>query len=182
MDLEEKHIPLERTTLFTGVRFNVEGRTFTGNDKRRDLVIHPGAVVILPVLDPQTYLLIRNWRFAVEKTLWELPAGTLEPDEPPEKTAYRELIEETGYQAGSITPLTSFYSTPGFCNEKIHAYLATDLKHVGQALEDDEEIFVEKVPINRVMELIRSGDLQDAKSIVTILYCQQFYIKGSENV
>jgi len=171
-----KESPLERTSVFQGVRFSVDTVLFPGQGERqrRDVVIHPGAVVILPLLDADTYVLIRNYRFAVEETLWELPAGTLEPGEPPDETAARELIEETGYRAGVLSPLTSFYSSPGICNELLHVYLATDLEYVGQQLEEGEEITVEKVDRAGVWELIRSGALRDAKSIASILYHAQF--------
>lgn len=174
----KKH-PLKRTSAFQGVRFSVDTVLFPGEGevRRRDVVIHPGAVVILPLLDADTYILIRNYRFAVEETLWELPAGTLEPGEPPEQTAARELIEETGYRARVLTHLTSFYSSPGICNEILHVYLATDLEYVGQRLEEGEEITVEKLDRDRVWELMRSGVLRDAKSIASILYHTQFVNK-----
>ncbi len=101
--------------VYKGVRFDVctlEVKGKDGRGKQRDAILHPGAVVILPINDEKTIILIRNERFVVGERLWELPAGTLEPNEPPLETAKRELIEETGFKAQSMTPLMDFYSTP----------------------------------------------------------------------
>ncbi|MCE5319238.1 MAG: NUDIX hydrolase, partial [Parachlamydia sp.] len=105
---------MEADTVYHGDRFDVVSLPI-GNNKRRDVILHPGAVVILPILDHEHILLIRNQRFAVGKELWELPAGTLEKGEAPLETAKRELIEETGYEAAEMEPLTQFYTSPGFC-------------------------------------------------------------------
>ncbi len=151
-------------TVFKGTRIEVK------QIGKREVVIHPGAVVILPLLDKDTILMIRNERFAVDETLWELPAGTLEPEEHPQATAERELVEETGYSAGNIEFLTSFYTTPGFCNERMFAYVAKDLTFVGQDLDEGESITVEKLPRNTVLQMIRTGEIHDAKTIATILF------------
>ncbi len=90
----------------------------------REFVSHPGAVVILPLLTPTTLILIRNHRFAIDQSLWELPAGTLEPNEDLLVCAHRELEEETGYRAKQMTPLLEFFSSPGYCNEKLFVYKA----------------------------------------------------------
>lgn len=140
----------------------------------RELVVHPGAVVILPLLPDGTIALIRNRRWAVSEELWELPAGTLEPPEPPDQCAARELIEETGYAAESITPMTKFYSCPGFCTEMLYAFLATGLNHVGQQLEETELITVVPTPLERSLDMIRNGDIRDAKTIATLLYYANF--------
>ena len=150
-----------------------------GNNHERDFIEHPGAVVVLPLLDAtpgsEQVVMIRNQRFAVGGELLELPAGTLEPaPETPESCAGRELIEEAGYAAGTLTELTTFYTTPGFCNEKMYAYLATDLTHVGQQLEANEQITAEVMPLTRVMELARSGALQDGKTLATLLFYTSF--------
>lgn len=141
---------------------------------KREFVIHPGAVVILPLLSDTEVILIRNERFVVNEILWELPAGTLEPDEKPIDAAYRELIEEIGYQAKVIEPLFEFFTTPGFCNEKIHAFAAKDLTLVGQNLDPDEKITAEVLQWGKVMAMIKNGTIHDCKTIATLLYYSQF--------
>src|SRR3954468_11141675 len=101
--------------------------TPSGKTKTREIVRHPGACVIVPLLDDGRVCLIRNWRIAVGQTLIELPAGTLEPPEPPEETANRELIEETGYRAKQIQFLQAFFLSPGILDEKMHLYVAQGL-------------------------------------------------------
>lgn len=158
--------------VFKGGRFTVyatDVATSQGSSKRKEFIAHPGAVVILPIIDQERIVMIKNERFAVGQELWELPAGTLEPDELPEQTAYRELIEETGYQASKVVPLTKFYTTPGICNEVMHAYVAEDLQEVGQALEEGEKITVEIVTWQAVFEKIRKGEICDGKTLTTLL-------------
>ena len=136
-----------------------------GGTAQRELVVHPGAAVILPLTGDGGVVMIRNYRFAVGRELWELPAGTLEPPELPADCAARELREETGYQAGRIEPLGQYYSSPGFCTELVHAFVAEDLTHVGQELDAGERIRVERVEVRRVEEMMRGGEIADAKSI-----------------
>ena len=112
--------------------------------------------------------MIRNHRAAVGRELWELPAGTLEPGEAPEKTAARELEEETGYRPGRVEKLGEFYTTPGLTDELMRAYVATDLVAAGQKLEAGERIEAEVVPAARVMELVDSGELMDGKSLAAL--------------
>ena len=130
--------------------------------------------MVLPVTDDGRILLIRNDRFAIGQTLWELCAGTLEPGEEPARCAARELVEETGYRAASLDPLCGFYTCPGFCTEYLHCFLAAGLEHVGQSLDEGEKIEVEALPAPRVMEMIRSGQVRDAKTIATMLYWWTF--------
>lgn len=137
----------------------------------REIVDHPGAVVILPFLDPDTILLIKNDRPVVQEKLLELPAGTLEQGEEPLTCAARELEEETGYKAAHIEPLFSCYSTPGFCNEKLFFFLAKDLTHVGQNLDPTEEIEVVPTKFTRALEMIKSGEVHDAKTSLGLLAC-----------
>jgi ADP-ribose pyrophosphatase len=161
-----------RQTVFEGVKFSVEALKIRLDDGRcadRELVIHPGAVVILGVLDDGRVVMIRNVRFAVEQTLWELPAGTLEIGEDPAACAARELIEETGYEATRIEKLCEFYSSPGICTEKMYAFIATGLRHVGQDLDETEQIDVCPVSIDELMGMIESGEVQDAKTLATVL-------------
>jgi ADP-ribose pyrophosphatase len=139
-----------------------------GRSVQRELVVHPGAVVILAVTDGEEVVMIRNVRFAVGQELWELPAGTLEPGEPPVECAVRELREETGYLAERLTPLARFYSSPGFCTELLHVFEARGLTHVGQDLEADERIRVEVLPLSRVRQMMLAGEIVDGKTLAAL--------------
>jgi ADP-ribose pyrophosphatase len=170
-------------TLLTTTKFRVVRETITsqgGKPKTREIVRHPGACVIVPLLEDGRVCLIRNWRIAVNETLVELPAGTLEPPEPPEKTAERELIEETGYRATSIQFLHAFYLSPGILDEKMHLYLATGLTAGQAAREEGEEIENWLVPLDEAVQMIFSGQIKDAKTIVGLLWAQRLYRKQPE--
>lgn len=174
-DMTQDDYPTRR--IFTGVKFAVDQITVPtrdGSTAVRERITHPGAVVVLPITQDDRVVMIRNHRFAVGQTLWELCAGTLEPPEPPAACAGRELIEETGYEAGRIESLCQFYTTPGMTNELMHAFVAHDLKHVGQQLEATEQIEVELVPRADVLQMVRTGEIVDAKSIAALLYHQAF--------
>jgi len=158
----------------------------SGGSQRREIAEVADAVVILPLLAADEaaaaglgfrgpgVVMIRNERFAVGKTLLELPAGTLEPGEDPAACAARELAEETGYEAQQIERLTAFYPSPGFCTEKLHAFVATGLTAVGQSLDETERITPEPMPLSRAYDLIRDGTIEDAKTIATLLYFKAF--------
>jgi ADP-ribose pyrophosphatase len=164
--------------VFHGVRFDVEALSIQGEDGkifRREFVVHPGAVVILPIVDDDRLVMIKNERFAVNKNLWELPAGTLEPAEAPKTTALRELIEETGYSAKSIELMTTFYTSPGISNELMYAYCASELDEVGQNLEETEKITVEILSWTDVLSMIKKGVICDGKTLAALLFYQAFY-------
>ncbi len=141
-------------------------RMDTGEVVPRDLVEFDNAVVVVPVLADGSVVLIRNERFAVGEDLYEFPAGKLDRrDEAPEDCASRELTEETGYTAGRLEKLGGFYSCPGAATEYLHAFAAVELTAGRQRLEEHERIEVELVGPERIDEMIRSGELHDAKSI-----------------
>ena len=173
-----KAIP-ESKIMLHGGRFDVHRLELMRNGKKttRDVVIHPGAVSILPILNDSQIVMIRNSRFAVGKMLWEIPAGTLEPNEAPLETAKRELIEETGYSGKEFELLTIFYTSPGFCNEVMHAYVAKQLTYEGQKLEDSEEISVEVVKWKDALKMIENNEICDGKTIASLLYYRQFRLK-----
>ena len=160
-----------RKKLLETPRFSVERREYDGGDAAplvRDVVVHPGAVVILPIWDEERVVMIRNERHAAGETLWELPAGTREPGESGIETAKRELIEETGYEAGAIEPLAEFFTSPGILSELMHAFVATDLTHVGQQLEHGERIDVEVVEAARLRRMMREGTIRDGKTLAVL--------------
>ena len=171
----------EPELLLTTSKFCVVRETITtptGKTKTREIVRHPGACVIVPLLDDGRVCLIRNWRFAVNQTLIELPAGTLEPPEPPEKTAERELIEETGYRAKQIRFLHAFFLSPGILDEKMHLYLATGLTAGETAREEGEEIENWLVPWDNAIAMIFNREIQDAKTMVGLLWVDRLRRDG----
>ncbi|UCD73924.1 MAG: NUDIX hydrolase [Phycisphaerales bacterium] len=156
---------------FSGRLFDVEVLVQTGPDGRivqREVVRHPGAVVVIPVLEDRRLAMIRNYRVATGERLWELPAGKLERGEDPQLAALRELEEETGYRARAIDKLGEFYTSPGFADELIRAFLAEDLEQVGQCLEAGEDIELERLPLERVLAMIDRGEIRDAKTIAAL--------------
>jgi ADP-ribose pyrophosphatase len=166
-----------RETLFEGPIFRVERFEVelpTGQKVVRDAVRHPGAVVILPRLADGRVLLIRNYREVVGRWLFELPAGTLEPGEHPDDAAPRELEEETGHRAASLTKMTEFLATPGMCDERMFVYLADQLSPTAQNLDEGECIEVVPTPLEAALEMVRDGQIEDAKTIAALLYFDRF--------
>lgn len=135
----------------------------------RDIIEHPGAVVILPMVDEGHVCLIENYRIAVRQTLVELPAGTLEKGEQPIETAHRELAEETGFRASTMEPLCEFFMSPGILQERMHLFLATGLTAGEPALEPDEVIQPRIVTWADAVQMAMAGGIQDAKSLTGIL-------------
>lgn len=168
---------VSRRTLHQGRKFRFDAVTVEGRGATSEVhgIRHPGAVVILPIIDGpegRSIVMIRNFRPLLGdqgKVIWELPAGTVERDDPVEVTAHRELSEETGYRAQHLAHLGRFYTTPGMTDEVMWAFAAYGLSHVGARPEADEFITVEHVPVSRALAMVDGGDLADAKSIVAIL-------------
>lgn len=150
-----------------------------GSTGELEMVRHPGASAVVPFLsdpagpDPQL-LLIRQYRYAALDVLYEIPAGRLEANEAPELCAHRELQEETGCTAGTMEFLHTMYTTPGFTDEKIHLFLASDLTRGESATEADEFISTEVVSLAQALEMIRDGRIMDAKTALGILYAAGF--------
>jgi ADP-ribose pyrophosphatase len=139
-----------------------------------EIVRHPGAAAVVPFIDPDHVVLIRQYRYATGRYLYEIPAGKLMKGESPLSCARRELEEEIGYRARRFKKLISAYTSPGFCNELIHIYMAVDLLRTQQNLESCEVLEVIKLPVHKVQAMIRSGKIQDAKSIIGLeLACQR---------
>lgn len=150
--------------LYKGKKFQLEV------DGERATINHPGAAVILPLIDPEHFVIIQVERPSVKETLWELPAGTLEEGEFPLTCAKRELAEETGYTAKNIKELFSFYASPGYSTEKLTAFLATDLKKGKQKLEKDENIEVQIISFTDAIKMIKENKIVDGKTIATLLH------------
>jgi ADP-ribose pyrophosphatase len=163
--------------LYRAQRFHIERvvqTTADGQEHQREVVRHPGAVVVLPLLPDGRVVLVKIFRAAVGETLIELPAGTLDRAETPRETALRELAEETGYRAGKIEHLLTYCMSPGILDEKMHLFLATELTPGETALEAGEEIESFSCPWDEALQLIRSGKIHDAKSLVGLLYYERF--------
>lgn len=164
-----------RVVLHRGAKFDYVESVWQGpkgRELRRQFVQHPGSVVVLPILErpgePDKIVLIRNFRHAVGQELWELPAGTRDRVEPIERCAERELVEETGYRAGRLDRLGSFYTGPGLTDELMHAFVARGLELVGQDLEEDEGISVHPLEVARVLRMAERAELVDSKSLAAI--------------
>ncbi|HXT60701.1 MAG TPA: NUDIX hydrolase [Pirellulales bacterium] len=154
-------------------RFTVVRRQYATADGKthvRESVQHPGAVMILPLLADGRVCLIRNFRWAVDQTLIELPAGTLEPNEDPRDTARRELEEETGFKAETIEPLCQFFMSPGILNERMHLFLATGLAAGPTRLEAGEQIEKCIVDWPEAVRMAEDGRIQDAKTLVGLFW------------
>ncbi len=167
----------QEETLFTGRRFRVVRRRQTlqdGSQHDREVILHPGAVVILPLLPHDRLLLIRNHRAAVDETLIELPAGTLEPGEEPSVAARRELEEETGYRAGSLEFVHAFWMSPGILRERMHLYVARDLTHGQMHLDAGEQIEPLTLTWQEALDLVRTGQIQDAKTLIGLLWADRW--------
>ena len=147
----------------------------TGRRTRREVVVHPGAVVVLPFLPDGRVLLIRNRRYAIGQVLIELPAGTMEKNEDPMNCAGRELLEETGYLAARLRPIGNFFPSPGVLTEKMYAFAAYDLERQRQALEEGEEIALMPVGFEEAVEMIRDGQIVDGKTIAALLTYERFH-------
>lgn len=136
---------------------------------QREVVHHGGSAVIVPVFDDGTVVLVRQYRHPTVRYLLEVPAGTLASGERPEAGAARELEEELGLRAARLEKLSEFFVSPGFCEEKMWIYLATGLTEGQQSPEDDEVLEVVRMPIADALEMITSGEIQDAKTIIGLI-------------
>ena len=136
-----------------------------GSRKTREILVHPGAAAIVPVVNEQV-LLVEQYRAAVGRATLEIPAGTLEEGESPEECAWRELIEETGFRASNWTTLTAYYPSPGYSSEIIHVFKASGLEKVSDA---DAEFPLRHMPLTEVQTRIRTGEIMDSKTIIGVL-------------
>jgi ADP-ribose diphosphatase len=140
-----------------------------GREATYGIVEHPGAVAIVPRFDNGDVIMLKQFRVAVGGEIYEIPAGTLNPGEPPAATARRELIEETGHRCGRLRKIAEFYTAPGFCTELMRLYVAENLTPAHADGDDDEVIRPERMSWGRAMDLVRRGRVRDAKSIVGLM-------------
>lgn len=169
--------------VYTGRVINLDIDTVRypdGNEGPLEMIRHPGAAAVLPLLAPfeapdPSVLLIHQYRYAANGNLWEVPAGRLDKGEKPEDCARRELEEETGAACDRLDFLATIYTTPGFTDERIHLFAARVTSMSEHRREQDEFIEVKAWPMSRVLEMIRTGEMTDGKSIVLVLYYNQFH-------
>jgi len=172
---EEK---IDSRRVFEGKMINVRVdrvRLPDGKESTREVVDHPGAVVIVPVLG-EKILFVEQYRYPIEQVLLELPAGKLDPGESPEECAKRELEEETGYKAKKLSYLGKIFTTPGFTTEVIHIFAAEDLEKTTQNTDPDEFIEVKELHIEEVLSLLRNAEIEDSKTICALT--RFFFAKG----
>lgn len=171
MEYTEK--TLKTKDIYDGNIIKVQSLTVSlpnGKEATRDIVLHPGASVIIPINEKGEIYMVKQFRKPLDMTTLELPAGKLDSaNEDPKVCAERELMEETGLRAGKIEHLISIHTTPGFCNEVIHMYTATDLKQGESCTDEDEFLDVEKIHVDKLIEMITSHKITDAKTIVGVL-------------
>jgi ADP-ribose pyrophosphatase len=151
----------ENITLSSGVTVDV------------DVIRHPGAAAMVPLLDPKTVLLLRQYRHALGGCIWEIPAGTLNPRETVEACARRELVEETGYSARDFEKLGEITPLPGYADERVHLFLASGLTPAAQDLDADEMLSVHPTPLAEALDMIFNGTIQDAKTITGLLLAER---------
>jgi 8-oxo-dGTP pyrophosphatase MutT (NUDIX family) len=170
-----------RTTIHQGKVFELIRENVTlenGTTTDLEFIEHPGATAIIPFLDDKRIVLLKQYRHALKKYIWEIPAGTLDPQEEIISCAKRELIEETGYSAGQWHKLGEITPVPGYSNERIHIFLATELQPADQDLDEDEVIQVQAVDFLKAFEMIGDGEIQDAKSIAG-LFLASHWLKSN---
>ncbi len=161
---------VEQKEVYRGKAFRVSDDLVevAGRRFRRQVAVHPGAVGIVPVLPGGRVALVRQYRHGPRQRTLEIPAGTLEPGEPPEACARREIEEEIGWRAGKLEPLGVMYPSPGICTEVIHLFAATELTETRARPEPDEDIDVEKYSVSAIKEMIVDGRVRDGKTVTAI--------------
>ncbi|MDQ5846387.1 MAG: NUDIX hydrolase [Acidobacteriota bacterium] len=162
---------LHSKEIFHGRVFDVTVDTIREGDTtyNREVVHHPGSAVIIPVFEDGSIALVRQYRHPAVKYLLEVPAGTLNDGEAPEEGAARELEEELGFVANRLEKLTEFFVSPGFLEEKMWLFLATELTKTEQQLEEDEIVEVVRIPFSQALSMISSGEIEDAKTIIGVM-------------
>jgi ADP-ribose diphosphatase len=171
---------LESEKIYKGAIFDVERdrlRDESGLEIIREVVRHPGGAGALPVFDDGRVALVKQYRHPARRELLEIPAGKIEHGETPEICAAREVEQETGFRPGRVEKLLEFYSTPGFCEEKLYVYVATELTPSAQALDHDEFVEVVYLPFAEAVKMAECGDIEDSKTIIGLLSAAKRFLQ-----
>jgi ADP-ribose pyrophosphatase len=162
---------LHSKEIFHGRVFEVTVDTIREGDTtyQREIVHHPGSAVIVPIFEDGTVALVRQYRHPAVKYLLEVPAGTLKDGEAPEEGAARELEEELGVVANRLEKLTEFFVSPGFLEEKMWLFLATEMTETSQKLDDDELVEIVRMPFSQALNMITTGEIEDGKTIIGLM-------------
>ena len=163
---------IESQNIFTGAVFSVERdrlREENGSEIVREVVRHAGGAGCLPLFDDGRVALVKQYRHPARRELLEIPAGKIEAGETPMECAAREVEQEIGFRVGRIEPLAEFYSTPGFCEERLYVYLATELEQAEQNLDHDEFVEIVYLPLNEAVAMAERGEIEDSKTIIALL-------------
>lgn len=163
---------IESQSIFKGVVFSVDRdrlREENGCEIIREVVRHPGGAGCLPLFDDGRVALVKQYRHPARRELLEIPAGKIEANETPMECAAREVEQEIGFRAGRIEPLAEFYSTPGFCEERLYVYLATELEQTGQNLDHDEFVEIVYLSLTEAVAMAERGEIEDSKTIIALL-------------
>ncbi|MFI3210600.1 MAG: NUDIX hydrolase [Peptostreptococcaceae bacterium] len=171
---EEQTISSDK--IYTGKNISLRIDTVETNNKgyqKREIIEHGGVVAVVAINENKEVVLIKQFRKAIEKVIWEIPAGKIESGETPKETALRELKEETGYIANNIRLIHKFYTTPGFSNQKIYLYLATDISKSNSELEISEDIETFTMDFDKAYEMVVKNEIEDAKSSIGLLFSKK---------
>ncbi|AGA29172.1 NUDIX hydrolase [Singulisphaera acidiphila] len=171
-------LPPGRRLIYQGRKIDLalqEVQLADGSKAEREVVVHRGAVALVPMVDADHVCLVKNDRYAVETTLLEVPAGTIDPGESPDQTAPRELSEETGYRAGKISRIAEWFVSPGVMTERMYLYLCEDLTPGPTQHQPDERLEPVVVAWSEALEMVRDGRIVDAKSMLAILLCARLH-------
>lgn len=170
-----------RSQIYRGRVFRLVRENVTldnGVSAELDFIEHPGAAAIVPLVSPGEVVLVRQYRHALRRFIWEIPAGTLDPGESGLECARRELAEETGYGAAEWHPLGEITPVPGYSDERVFLFLATALSAAQQGLDPDEVLAVHRLPLEKALEMIATGEIQDAKSICGLMLAERHLSAG----
>lgn len=151
-----------------------------GKEAIREIVRHPGAVCVIPVTPEGEVIMVKQYRYAFEQIMLEIPAGKLEPGEDPLEAVKRELEEESGVVAGNIEYMGEIFTTVAIFDEKIHAYLATDLVYKNAHPDEDEFLEVEKIPLSTLVDMVMNGEIKDSKTQICILKAHKLLSERSK--
>jgi len=179
--MELREVTIESTEAFSGrlVKLRVDKvRLPDGRETTREVVVHRGAIAVVPLIDHDKVVMVRQYRQAAGEVLMEIPAGTLEVGEDPLICAERELHEEIGYRANKLTLMFRSYLAPGYSSEMLHTFLAEDLVNIGVERDADEFMEIVEIALEDAVGMIRSGEIKDAKTICGILMAQRELGRG----